>query len=160
MISQVWAQSSDQLVIDPYDLPGKAEIWLFMVALLLYENAFSILLEFFLPVEQMETLAKSFYGIPCVFQSLYVLLQMRPHFPNDNFSFPLTALELHPLASKVFLSASFLHSVFSSRTLCCEVEENNRFLPLQHLSYTEKHHHKFDIYLSNPGDRDLVSLIK
>lgn len=70
---------------------------------------------------------RHFYGFPCVFHSFYVLLQMGPSFPNDNFSFPLTVTGLHRLASKVFVTASSPLSVSSNRTLCCLVEENDSF---------------------------------
>lgn len=150
-IPWVWTWSSYQLV-DRYDLPGKAVGQLFMVTLLLYESVFSILLKS-LPARDTngETLAMSFLWVPCVFHSFYVLLQMGPNFPNDNFSFPLTATGLHRLASKLFVTASSPLSFSSNRTLCCWVEENDSFLLWQHLAFIDKCHHKFGKHLSKSG---------
>lgn len=147
-ISWVWTQSSYQ-PIDPCDLPGRAAVQLFMTTLLPYEKGiFNFVQEFFCQGYKYRPSPSHFYGSPCVFHSFYVLLQMGPGFPNDNFSFPPTAVGLHRLASKVFVTAFPPLSVSSNRTLWYWVGKNDSFLLWQRLSFIDEHRHKFGIHLS------------
>lgn len=114
----------------------------------LWKNIFNFVEEFFCQGYKCRPSPRHFYGFPCVFHRFYVLLQMGPGSPDDNFSFPLAAAGLHRLAGKVFVTASSPLSVSGNRTLCCWVERNDSFLLWQHPSCIDKHHHKFGIHLS------------
>lgn len=114
----------------------------------LWKSIFNFVQEFFCQGYKYRPSPSHFYGSPCVFHSFYVLLQMGPGFPNDNFSFPPTAVGLHRLASKVFVTASSPLSVSSNRTLWYWVGKNDSFLLWQRLSFIDEHRHKFGIHLS------------